>query len=151
MAATAARAVPSRNNDRTLAIGVSLGALLMIAAIWAWARSASAPAVTDRPIPAWLGVNRVIAQLTDGRMLKVRVDLQLQDQDAVHSLTPHQEAFRSMVEEISAEMSRDELQGPEGMTRLAGHIRSASNSYLAEQRIPHRVKDVMFEEWTLMP
>lgn len=149
--ATPARASKPANTDRTLAIVVSLGALMLITAIWAWARSATAPAVTERPAPAWLAINRVIAQLTDGRMLKVRVDLQLQDQEAVSSLTPHQEAFRSMVEEISADMSHEELRGPEGMTRLAGHIRSASNSYLAEQRIPHRVKNVMYEEWTLMP
>jgi flagellar basal body-associated protein FliL len=149
--ATAARASKPQNSERALALGVSLGALLMIAAIWAWARGNTAPALTERPVPAWLGVNRVIAQLTDGRMLKVRVDLQLQDQDALSSLTPHQEAFRAMVEEISSEMSHDELLGAEGMSKLAGHIRSASNSYLAEQQIPHRVKDVMFEEWTLMP
>jgi flagellar basal body-associated protein FliL len=151
MAATApSTAGPKRANDRMLSLIVAGVAILAIAAVWGWSRLAEAPS-TERPKPAWLGITRVIAQLNDGRLLKVRVDLHLSDQDAVNALTPHQDAFKSMVEEISGDMSREELEGTEGMVILAKKIRRTANSYLASQRIPQRVKGVMFDEWTLLP
>ncbi len=125
-------------------------AIVLIGAIWAWSRMSHAPD-TQRPRPAWMGINRVVSQLNDGRMLKLRVDLQLKDEAAVNALSSQQDIFKSMVEEVSAEMSHDELQGPEGMRTLAHHIQATFNDYLADQQIPHRVKDVLFEEWTLMP
>ncbi len=151
MAATAiSPALPKRANDRLLSLIVAGVAILAIAAVWAWSRMAEAPS-TARPKPAWLGISRVIAQLNDGRQLKVRVDLHLSDQDAVSALTPHQDAFKSIVEEISGDMSREELEGTEGMEMLAKKIRRTANSYLASQRIPQRVRGVMFDEWTLLP
>ncbi len=154
MAATAPSSpsptAPKRANDRVLSLMVAGVAILVIAGVWAWSRLAEAPS-TERPKPAWLGISRVIAQLNDGRVLKVRVDLHLTDQDAVSALTPHQDAFKSIVEEISGDMSREELEGAEGMLILAKKIRRTANSYLASQRIPQRVRGVMFDEWTLLP
>ncbi len=141
---------PARSNDRLLSLIVAGVAVLAIAAVWGWSRLTAAPS-NERPKPAWLSISQVIAQLNDGRMLKVRVDLHLADQDAVSALTPHQEAFKTMVEELSGEMSREELEGPEGMVTLAKDIRTTLNRYLASQRIPQRVRGVMFNEWTLLP
>jgi flagellar basal body-associated protein FliL len=141
---------PTQGNDRLLGLIVAGVAVLAIAAAWGWARLAAAPA-TERPRPAWLGVNRVIAQLNDGRLLKVRVDLRLTDQDAVSALTPHQDAFKALVEEVGGDMSRAELEGAEGMQTMAQEIRHTLNSYLASQRMPQRVRAVMFGEWTLLP
>jgi hypothetical protein len=124
--------------------------LTLIAAIWGWSQLNYRPN-TQRPRPVWMDISRVISQLSDGRMLKVHVGLRLQNTEAANALKPHQDIFKSMVEEVSAEMSHDELQGPEGMRKLSQHIRATFNDYLADQAVPYRVKDVLFEEWTLMP
>ena len=140
----------ARQSDRNLGVIVAAGALLVIGAVWGWSRYAATPS-TERPRPAWIGVNRVIAQMTDGRMLKVKVDLNVEDDDAVSALRTHQDAFRSLVEEVSAEMNTEDVQGPDAMRALAHEIQSSVNAYLEQQQVPERVKDVMFEEWTLLP
>ncbi len=145
-----AQPVRARANDRMLSLIMGGVALLVVAALWGWSRFASS-ATVERPRPAWLGITRVIAQLNDGRMLKVRVDLHLADQDAVKALTPHQDAIKAMVEEVSGDMSQEDVEGTNAMPILARELRATVNHYLASQRLPQRVRGVMFDEWTLLP
>jgi len=140
----------TRGGDRRFALVVSAITVLLIAAIWLWTRYAALPS-DDRPKPAWFGIDRVMAQMTDGRMIKLRINLQVQDQSEVVSLYPHQRALKALVEVTSSEMNRDDMSGPDGMTKLANTLQDTINGYLSEQRVDIQVRKVVFDEWTLLP
>jgi flagellar basal body-associated protein FliL len=149
----AAASTPDQTNTRDWApqLAFAAGALLLGLCVWAYTSLSSRATEQSKPAPAWLSVSKVLAQMSDGRMVKIKVDLRVQDQDALGSLKPQTPAFTALIEEVGGQMTHEELQGAEGMARLGSAIQTALNGYLKDQRVPERVKGVAFEELTLLP
>jgi flagellar basal body-associated protein FliL len=150
MSASPAPDQPS-SRDGALPLAFAAAALLLGLGAWAYTSFGAHSSEPSRPVPAWLTISKVMAQMSDGRMVKIKVDLRVQDKDAVGTLKPQTAAFTALIEEVGGHMSREDLQGSEGMARLGSAIQTALNDYLQEQRVPERVKGVAFEELTLLP
>lgn len=142
---------PSGVSDWLLEVIIGIAALMVGLGVWLYATGSSAPKTQDKPRPFWLGVSEVMAQLSDGRMVNVKVNLKLGSEKAVGELAPHKPAFQALIQEAGTQVSRDDIQGPEGMRRFGATLQETLNAYLEEQDVPIRIKQVMFEELTLMP
>lgn len=141
----------SAPNDWLLELVIGVGVVVLGFGVWAYTHFASGPATPDRPKPAWLALPKVMAQMSDGRMVNIKVNLRLASDNAIGDLTPHVPAFKALIEETGTRLSRDDLQGAEGMKNLSRTIRTSLNGYLQERDLSPRVKDVAFEEMMLMP
>lgn len=137
-------------SDRALELGIGLIMIVLAFSVWAYTQL-GAESTQHKPRPIWLGISKVMAQMGDGRMVNMKVNLRLQDDDALDSLSAHVPAFKALIETTGAQMSRDTLQGREGMHNLGTAIRDTLNNYLDDHAVKERVKDVAFEELMLMP
>lgn len=131
-----------------LVIGVTV--VVLAVGVWAFTHYSDQTA-QDKPTPVWLGVAKVMAQMSDGRMVSIKVNLRLDDEDAVDQLEPHIPAFKALIQETGTQLSREELQGREGMKHFAKAIVGTLNGYLDERNEPARIKSLAFEELMLMP
>lgn len=144
---------PTRSSgasDRMLELGIGLVMIVLALSVWAYTQL-GAKGTQHKPRPIWLGISKVMAQMGDGRMVNMKVNLRLQDNDALDRLSAHMPAFKALIQEAGAQMSRDTLQGSDGMRNLATAIRDTLNSYLDEHAVQAHIKDVAFEELMLMP
>lgn len=137
-------------SDWLLELVIGVTAVVLAVGVWAFSHY-SDPAPQDKPNPVWLGVSKVVAQMSDGRMVSVKVNLRLAHEDAVDELAPHIPAFKALIQETGAQISREDLQGREGMKHFGKAIVSTLNDYLDERNEPARIKSVAFEELMLMP
>jgi len=131
-----------------LVIGVTV--VVLAVGVWAFTHYSDQTA-QDKPTPVWLGVAKVMAQMSDGRMVSIKVNLRLDDEDAVDQLEPHIPAFKALIQETGTQLSREKLQGREGMKHFAKAIVGTLNGYLDERNEPARIKSLAFEELMLMP
>lgn len=137
-------------SDWVMEISIGLGILILGVGAWLFNTYAK-PQASNRPVPIWLGISKVMAQMTDGRMLSVKVNLQLKNKDDQSILEPHATALKAVVEQVAADMNEDEITGPDAMVNLGDAIESGVNDYLREQHLKTRIKHVMFDEMVLMP
>jgi flagellar basal body-associated protein FliL len=149
MAQAAPRTSQQRELAQTLMIGMSV--LLIGSMIWAF-NTLGKPwdAAGQRPMPTWFGINTVTSQMSDGHMLTVKLNLQLKGAEDSESLRPHEGAFKMLVQEVAAEMSRSELKEVDGIKHYGLALKDAMNGYLREQQRPERIKAVAFEDLVLM-
>lgn len=150
MANTSTSASSAPSSHRALALWMSAGALVLGASVWAYT-VLSAPARPERPQPAWLSMAKVMAQTADGRRVAVKVNLALQQRDDESVLVPHLPAFEALIGTTSADMNREEISGPEGMRHLGEAIQTSINDYLEDRGMPERIRDVAFDQMTLLP
>jgi flagellar basal body-associated protein FliL len=138
-------------SDWMLELSIGIIVLLMGLGAWLYTNQGNTPAEQARPRPIWLGVPKVMAQMGDGRMVNVKVNLRLNHQDDIDELEPHLPAFKALIQDTGATTSRDDMQARQGILRFSGEIRESLNDYLEEHGTGGRVKDVVFEEMTLLP
>ena len=138
-------------SDWLLQLCIGIGVLMVFMGVWLYTHFSQPHVSPDKPRPIWLGVAKVMAQMSDGRMVNVKVNLHLDKADAVDELDPHQPAFKALIQEVGTRTTREDLQGREGVRHFGASIRDSLNHYLEEQRVEGRVKDVAFEELNLMP
>lgn len=138
-------------SDWLLELVIGVGVIVLGFGVWAFTHFSNGPDTQDRPKPAWLALPKVMAQMADGRMVNIKINLRLPSDSAAVELQPHVPAFKALIEETGTHMSRDDLQGTQGMKQLGKAIRTSLNGYLEDQGVETRVKDVAFEEMMLMP
>lgn len=150
MAIPSARRRTFGGSEFKLAVLIGLATLAFLMVAWALNRLIQ-PSEPERPVPAWLGVSQVTAQTSDGRLLSVKVNLQVKNKDDLEVLAPYEPAFRSIVADTGAAMSSDQATGSERVIQFGKTVREEVNDYLEEQNVQPRVKRVAFEEFKLMP
>lgn len=152
MSASSASPSLSRTAWGEWAMGLIIAgvALLIATAVWGYAHWTDQQA-RQQARKAWVAVPKVLSQLSDGRMVQVKVNLKLDDGAPTAPLDGHGPALSAMIQAIGPTLSRDDLRGPEGMDRYATAIRDSLNSYLSGRQMDERVADVAFEEFVLMP
>lgn len=150
MAAPATTSATSSSSTRVIALVVCVGTLVVGAAVWFYTlmQGNGAPA---HALPVWVGVKRVTAQLADGRMLAMKVQLRVSNHEDEAELSAHVPAFAALIEASGGELERDEVTGQKGMRHLGAHIEEAINDYLEDRGLSQRVSQVAFEEMTLLP
>ncbi len=146
----AAKPTSSGNSDSLLPILIGVTVLLLGAAVWLYSINQAPPKV-EKPRPVWLSVPKVMAQMADGRMVNVKVNLHLDGQEAVEELSGHLPAFKALIQEVGTQTSREDMKNREGMMRFADNIAESLNDYLDEQRARGYIEDVALEELTLLP
>lgn len=139
----------TKDNDWTLAIVITVGALLV--GLGAWFVTQWSAMDKPRHGAVWLTVPKVISQLADGRMVSVKINLQLRNRDNPEALEGHQPALKAMIEQVGTTITRDDLKGADGIQRYGRAIQRAINGYLDDQQVDERVKMVAFDELILMP
>lgn len=133
-----------------LAIGVIV--IVLGGSVWAFTHfGGKNNSHQDRPKPAWLAVPKMMAQMGDGRMVDMKINLQLNKESDASELEPHMPAFAALIQATGVATSHDDLQQEGGAARFGRAIRTSLNDYLEEQNLPERVKNVAFEELMLMP
>lgn len=144
-------AAPSKglSNEWLLGICIALATLLVGMGVWMYTALGDA-SFSSRPKPVWLGVPKVISQMSDGRVMEVKVNLQLKDKDAAGNLRDHLNAFSAMIQEVGSSMTKTDIRGADGVKEYGRAIRESLNDYLEERQISTRVKHVAFEELTLV-
>jgi flagellar basal body-associated protein FliL len=150
MPAQTTHSASSTDKNWLLEITIGIGFLVIGLVVWAYSLFASKDTHT-RPVPAWLSVAKVVAQMGDGRMLKIKVNLQLARKEDEATLSPHGPAFKALVESVGGEMRTEEITGPQGITKLGTAILEELNGYLDEQRVPSHIQQVAFDEVLVMP
>jgi len=60
-------------------------------------------------------------------------------------------AFATLVQQTASQTTRDDIQSHDGVQHFGAAIGGSLNTYLEEQGIQGRIKNVAFEELTLMP
>jgi flagellar basal body-associated protein FliL len=135
----------------TLELSVGLLAIVLGVSAWLFLQLSDGKAKPEKPRPAWLGVSKVMAQMSDGRMVNVKINLRLKDEKAVEELDPHLPAFAALVQEVGAQVNHDELQDSKGIQHFGTLIRDSLNDYLEQQSVHAKVKDVAFAELMLLP
>lgn len=141
---------PSTRPEWMIASGFGVGAMLAAVGVWAYV-SVGQIADAEPNRPAWLAIAEVTPQLPDGAILQVQLQLRLDDQEAVSTLSAHAPAFQGLVIETAQGMTHHQLRGPQGMKRYGQAIKETVNDYLIEQHIPERVRQVAFEQMVLIP
>jgi flagellar basal body-associated protein FliL len=147
----AVKTAATGRRDRTLAVSISVAAVLTVASVWAYAHFNRASFAPERPKPVWLGVTSAMPQLTDGHMMQVQVSLRLEDQESLTQVSPHAPALKALVVDVAQDMSSHDLVGTRGMQRYGKAIKTAMNEYLAEQHVNDRVRQVAFEDMVILP
>lgn len=150
---TAVESQPDETPERgwTLEMSVGLLALVLGVSAWLFLQLSDSKPKHDKPRPAWLGVSKVMAQMSDGRMVNVKINLRLKDEKAVEELDPHTPAFAALIQEVGTQVTHDELQDTKGIQHFGSLIRESLNDYLEQQSVHTKVKDVAFAELMLLP
>ena len=136
--------------EQKLAVLIGLVTGLLLLGAWGITRFTQAEDLS-RPVPVWLGVSPVTAQTADGRMLQVKVNLQVKDKDDLEVLAPYEPVFKSIVFETGSALSSSEARGSERIIEFGDTVLESVNDYLDEQRVQPKIKRVAFEEFKLMP
>lgn len=134
-----------------LELGIGLVMLVLALGVWAYTHLNSTDRTLDRPKPAWLAMPKMMAQMGDGRMLNLKVNLQLANDQAVDALKPHVPAFEALIQETGLRITKDDIQEAGRLKQFSQDIRTSLNGYLEDQAMSARVKGVAFEELMLMP
>lgn len=144
-------AAPSKglSNEWLLGICIALATLLVGLGVWVYT-NLSDSSFSSRPQPVWLGVPKVISQMSDGRVMEVKVNLQLKDKDTASHLSDHLAAFSTMIQSVGTSMTKTDIRGADGVKQYGRAIRESLNDYLEEREISARIKHVAFEELTLV-
>lgn len=150
MATSSAQQGATSGNELKLAVLIGLGTMVLLIVVWAFNRLIQ-PDEPQRPVPAWLSVSKVNAQTRDGRMLTVKVNFQVKNQDDLETLTPYEPVFKSLISEVGSSLRSDQATGSERIIEFGDTVRNAVNDYLNDQQVKPQVKRVAFEEFTLMP
>ena len=137
-------------SDWLLELSIGVIVVMLGAGVWAFTHYGS-NASQERPKPAWLGVPKVMAQMGDGRMVDMKINLQLNSTKDASELEPHMPAFTALIQAAGVSTSHEDLQREGGPASFGRTIRSSLNNYLEEQDLPERIKNVAFEELMLMP
>lgn len=139
-------------SDWLLELVIGVVVVVLGGSVWAYTHFSGQPdAQQTRPKPTWLAMPKIMAQMADGRMVNVKVNLQLgKDKDA-DELGPHIPAFTALIEETGTHISEDDLHGLDGLKRFSHDMKVSLNGYLKAQGVETRVKDVAFDELMLMP
>lgn len=132
-----------------LAIGAAVLALGL--AVWLYTHFSQAPDTIQKARPVWLGLPKVMAQMADGRMVNLKLNLQLDHDDAIDELDEHVPAFQTLIQGLATQTPREEMQSREGMLRFSAGIGASLNDYLDAQQAQGRIQNVVFEEFTLLP
>jgi flagellar basal body-associated protein FliL len=135
----------------TLEMSVGLLALVLGVSAWVFLQLSTGKPSHDKPRPAWLGVSKVMAQMSDGRMVNLKVNLRVKDEKAVEELDPHTPAFVALIQEVGTQVTHEELQDSKGIQHFGTLIRDSLNDYLEQQSVHTKVKDVAFAELMLLP
>ena len=146
-----ARVKPSHVSDWMLEATISAIVIVLVMTIWLYVRYANNHPMQEKAQPVWLGVTKVTSQMSDDRMVDIKVKLRLDNEKALDQMEPHAPAFEALIQEAGAKMTREDLQQRGGLKRLASGILNNINDYLEEQALPGRIKEVDFEEVLLMP
>jgi flagellar basal body-associated protein FliL len=137
--------------DWMLELSVGVMAVVLGTSVWVYMQLSHSKPVQERPRPVWLGVDKVMAQMSDGRMVNIKVNLRLKDQKAIDELSPHKPAFKALIQEAGTQVTHDELQDTQGMKHFSSVIRASINDYLEDESVHVKIKDVVFDELMLMP
>ena len=149
MSAAIAQSDSNRSVWTLILAGAALIALLALAA-WSWQKFVQAPSEQSRPVPIYLGMDKIETKMSDGSVLAFKFGLQLQDPKDQKALGPYAPAFRNMVETMTTELSYEDLSRPDSMTEMGGYIQYTLNDYLTQQGLPQRIQGVLFEDWLLL-
>jgi flagellar basal body-associated protein FliL len=142
---------PSGVRDWRFELGIGAIALLLGGSVWAYSHYSDSNPQQDKPKPAWLAVPKVMAQMSDGRMVNIKINLRLKDNKEISALEPYIPAFKALLEETGALTKREDLQARDGIQRFEQAVRTSFNDYLEDQEVSERVKGIAFEEMMLMP
>lgn len=148
--ATGSTGVRKGGGEQKLAVLIGLVTAMLLLGAWGITRFTKAED-TSRPVPVWLGVSPVTTQTADGRMLQVKVNLQVKDKDDLEVLAPYEPVFKSIVFETGSALSSSEARGSERIIEFGDTVLESVNDYLDEQRVQPKIKRVAFEEFKLMP
>lgn len=135
--------------DWLVGLGIGLATLGLGLGVWFYTQKPSEDPA--RPRPAWVDLGRMTPQLADGNFVRVEISLQVSDKDAQAQLAPLTPAFQSMVTQLGAELSAEDVIGPDGMRQMSREIRRSVNDHLARQHIRTRVQRVAFSDYVLVP
>jgi flagellar basal body-associated protein FliL len=138
-------------SDWLLESVIGVGVIVLGLCVWVFTHFSNGTPHQDKPKPTWLAVSKVMAQMSDGRMVNIKVNLRVANDKAIDQLEPHVPAFKALIQETGTRLSKDDLQGTQGMKNFSRAIRASLNDYLQDRQVPARVKDVAFEEMMLMP
>ena len=149
MSAATARSDNNRSVWTLILGGAALIATLALGA-WGWQKYASPPTEVVRPVPIHLSIDKIESKMSDGSLLAFKFGLQLKDPKDQQVLGPYAPAFRSMVANLTTDLTYQDLAGPGSMTEMGGYIEYTLNDYLTQQGLPQRINGVMFEDWLLL-
>lgn len=150
--ATAKTESPSSGlSDWLLELAIGVVVIVLGGSVWAYSHLSNKSPLQDRPKPAWLAVPKVMAQMSDGRMVDIKLNLQLSKQGDAAALEPHMPAFTALIQATGVSTTHDDLQQQGGVARFGQSIRDSLNNYLEEQDMSARIQTVAFEEMMLMP
>ena len=149
MSAAIAQSDSNRSVWTLILAGAALIALLALAA-WSWQKFVQAPSEQSRPVPIYLSIDKIESKMSDGSLLAFKFGLQLKDPKDQQVLGPYAPAFRSMVANLTTELSYQDLAAPGSMTEMGGYIEYTLNDYLTQKGLPQRIQGVLFEDWLLL-
>lgn len=138
-------------SDWLLELAIGIVVLVLGVSVWAYTYFSSQKLEQAKPVPVWLTVPKVMAQTADGRMFNVKLNLRLGKQKDVSVMEPHIPAFKTLVQEASTQMSRDDMKDADGLVRFGKTVKTSLNGYLKAQDVQARVKDVALDEIMLLP
>ncbi|WP_298008614.1 flagellar basal body-associated FliL family protein [uncultured Aquabacterium sp.] len=142
---------PPRRDRQDWLVGLGIGLATLGLGVGVWFYTQKPSEDPARPRPAWVDLGRMTPQLSDGSFVRVEVSLQVSDKDAQAVLAPLTPAFKSMVTQLGAELSAEDVIGPDGMREMSREIRRSVNDHLARQHIDARVQRVAFSDYVLVP
>lgn len=150
---SAAQPAPaSPKADRNTVAAWLVGGLVAVLLLsWVGVETASSFFVDARPRPVWVDIKPVQAQMLDGRMVGVKVTLQLQDKASGSDIESYKPAIAAVIQQIGAAQTRAAIFGKDGMERFRGQIGDAVNDYLEDHELGRAVKQVSFSELIVMP
>lgn len=131
-----------------LAGAALIGTLALVT--WGWQKYTQTPDELVRPVPIYLSIDKIETKMSDGSVLTFKFGLQLKDPKDQKVLGPYAPAFRSMVTNLTTELTYQDLASPDSMTEMGGYIQYTLNDYLTQQGLPQRIKGVLFEDWLLL-
>ncbi|HET6788892.1 MAG TPA: flagellar basal body-associated FliL family protein [Aquabacterium sp.] len=138
-------------SDWLLELAIGVVVIVLGGSVWAYTHFSGKNPHQNKPKPAWLAVPKVMAQMSDGRMVDIKINLQLSSENEASELKPHMPAFTALIQAAGVSTTHDDLQQEGGASRFGKAIRTSLNGYLEEQDLPERIKNVAFEELMLMP
>jgi flagellar basal body-associated protein FliL len=117
---------------------------------WGWQKYANPSTEVVRPVPIYLSIDKIESKMSDGSLLAFKFGLQLKDPKDQQVLGPYAPAFRSMVANLTTDLTYQDLSAPDSMTEMGDYIEYTLNDYLTQKGLPQRIQGVLFEDWLLL-